>query len=334
MRRIRTVLGDLAPEQLGRTNTHEHVFQVSPLLAGDEIDDPQRSAQEIASLRDSGFEAMIDATPIGLGRRPRELATISRDTGVHVVATTGFHRDAHYGGGPAEDPLQGLDVQQRTAQMLADIEQGMPLEDRDPAAARTDVPAGVLKVGLEYWDITPDESRTIEAIGAVHRRTDAPVLVHLEFCTAAHEVLTALEENGVDPSAVLLAHADRAPDLGLHQELVDRGAMLGFDGMARSRVRTDQELLEHTEALLASGRTRIVLGGDVARARRYRAYGGMPGLAYLGERYLPRLRRRIGDQALHQLLVENPQHYLARNYPPRPDGTDGPTPSAADREVA
>ena len=35
-------------------------------------------------------------TPFGLGRRTRELAWISKETGVHVVAATGLHRAAHY----------------------------------------------------------------------------------------------------------------------------------------------------------------------------------------------------------------------------------------------
>ena len=31
---VRTVLGDVAADRLGRTNYHEHLFQVSPLLIG------------------------------------------------------------------------------------------------------------------------------------------------------------------------------------------------------------------------------------------------------------------------------------------------------------
>ena len=34
---IRTVLGDIDPTTLGPTNYHEHLFQVSPLLRGDEL---------------------------------------------------------------------------------------------------------------------------------------------------------------------------------------------------------------------------------------------------------------------------------------------------------
>jgi len=55
----------------------------------------------------------------------------------------------------------------------------------------------------------------------------------------------------------------------------------------------------------------VVLGGDVARRSRYRAYGGMPGLDYLPRRFLPRARQRLGDAVVHGLLVDNPAAVLA-----------------------
>lgn len=312
MTAVRTVRGDVDPSVLGPTNAHEHVFQVSPLLPGDELEDPDRSAQEISLLARSGFASMIDATPIGLGRRPAAVRRISAATGVHIVASTGFHRDAHYGHG---HPLLALNVAQKTAWMQRDVTVGMAVDDAaDPPPADPPVRAGMLKVGIEYWAITAAERATLEAIAQVHAATDAPVMVHLEFCTAAHEVLDLLTSLGVPETAVLLAHADRSPDAGLHLELMARGASLGYDGMARSKVRSDEELLELTERVVARGGDRLLLGGDVARASRYVSYGGMPGIAYLGERYLPRLRARIGDEALAGMLVAAPARLLGRTW--------------------
>jgi predicted metal-dependent phosphotriesterase family hydrolase len=114
----------------------------------------------------------------------------------------------------------------------------------------------------------------------------------------------------VRPSRVVLAHADRNPDPGLHLDLAARGAVLGYDGMARPRSRTDAELLDLTADVVAAGAT-VVLGGDVARRSRYESYGGMPGLAYLGRRYLPRLAERIGHEALSDILTSNAHRWLA-----------------------
>ena len=315
---IRTVLGDLDPAELGPTNYHEHLFQVTPLLPGDELDDENASGAEAAMLKASGFAAMVDATPFGLGRDPEAVARISAGTGLHVIATTGRHREAHYGD---DHPMQVWDAERLADLFIADVRTGMPADDAvvfespDVPRARTasgaPVRAGMLKGGIDYWRISPFERTTLEALAAAHRATNAPVMVHLEFCTAAHEVLDLLAAGGVASDRVVLAHADRDPDPGLHASLIERGAYLGYDGFARPRTRSDAELLALTERVAElAGADRIVLGGDVARRTRYIAYGGMPGLAYLGERYLPRLRSAIGADAVDRMLVANPARLL------------------------
>jgi phosphotriesterase-related protein len=317
---VRTVLGDVDPASLARVDCHEHLFQVSPLLPGDELDDEHASGVEALLLLRSGFEAMVDATPFGLGRDPAALARISRETGLTVVATTGRHRSAHYAG---DHPIRSWDAGQLAELFVADVQDGMPASDSDLARfpgrasapaigpAGEPVRAGLLKGGIDYWHIGEFERVTLDALGTAHRTTGAPVMVHLEFCTAAHEVLDLLAGEGVASDRIVLAHADRDPDAGLHTSLTERGAYLGYDGFARPRTRSDAELLTLTEAVVADGGgDRIVLGGDVARATRYIAYGGMPGLAYLGERYLPRLRALIGDDAVERMLVTKPARLL------------------------
>lgn len=310
---IRTVLGDIDPASLGSVNTHEHLFQVSPLLPGDELDDAQRSADEAARLRDSGFDAMIDATPIGLGRRPAAVAAISASTGLRVIASTGIHREAHY---PDGHPLRALDAEARAALFIRDLRDGLPTGDSGDAETAVDgsgapVRAGLIKTGIGYWSISSFERTTLEAAATAHAATGAAIMVHLEHGTAAHEVLDLLVSLGVRAGRVMLAHADRLLDAGHHVELLERGAALGYDGCARWRDRSDEELLTLTAAVIERGHDRILLGGDVARASRYVAYGGMPGLAYLGDRYLPRLRARIGDAAVERMLVQHPRELLA-----------------------
>lgn len=312
---VRTVLGDRDPASLGRVNYHEHLFQVSPLLVGDDLVDEACSQEEARSLAASGFETMIDATPIGLGRNAGALARISNATGLTIIATTGTHREAHY----ADDHwMRDTSVPERARLFLNDLTLGIPQCDgpgeaglaAGPTGSR--VRAGLLKVGIGYWSITNFERKTLQAVALAQLATGAPVMVHLEFCTAAHEVLNLFAAAGVPANRIALAHADRDPNPALHLELAERGAFLGYDGMARPRTRSDAELIDLTEQVVAGGAGKqILIGGDVARRTRYRAYGGLPGLAYLGECYLPLLSARVGVAAIDDMLVHAPRRFLA-----------------------
>ncbi len=312
---VRTVLGDIEPGALGRTDYHEHLFQASVLLPGDDLDDERRSTQEAAALCGAGLDAMVDATPIGLGRDPAALARASAATGLTIVATTGLHREAHY---PAGHWVHEVTERDWTDRFVAELTRGQPAgEGTSPqqvalAPDGRPVRAGLLKAGISYWSWTHFERRTLACVAAAHSLTGAAVMVHLEHGSAAHQVLDVLASDGVPPARVVLAHVDRNPDPDLLAELATRGAYLGCDGMARHRDWPDSALVELLSSLVAAGATqRLLLGGDVARRSRYVAYGGMPGLQYLPDRFLPRVLRATSPDVVRTILVDNPARLLS-----------------------
>lgn len=304
---VRTVLGDIVPEKLGPTDYHEHLFQALPSLAGDELDDLERSLQETVLLKDAGIDALVDLTPLGLGRDPAGLTEIAKRSGMHVVAATGVHREAHYGADHWIHRLEPEDLVRRFERELTDAFDGS--QGGEPV--RLPGRAGVIKVGTSYWHISDFERKILECAGEAHRRTGAPVVCHLELGTAAWEVADMLEQAGVPRDRLALAHMDRNPDPGLHAELAASGLYLGYDGPARTKYRTDAEIIA---CLLATaeraGSERFLLGGDVARRSSFVAHGGLPGMAYLPERFIPRLAREGGEALVDQILVHNPATFL------------------------
>ena len=78
---IRIVLGDIEPRELGRTNVHEHLLMRSPLLRGEELDDRDKSSTEATEMRRAGIDALVELTPIGLGRDPEGVANIAEGSG-------------------------------------------------------------------------------------------------------------------------------------------------------------------------------------------------------------------------------------------------------------
>lgn len=319
---VRTVRGDVFPDDLGAIDYHEHLFHRSPLLPGEDLDDEQASGEEFGALVAAGFAGIIDATPIGLGRRPAALARIAARSGAVIVASTGRHRDAHY---PDPGWLDHLDLEDvfvrelvdgiaETDGAYADGAAGVAAAGGWPTialAGGAPVRAGIIKLGIDYWRISRPERAAIEAAGAAHMRTGAPIMVHTERASAVPELLDLLSGAGAPASRVAIAHADRNPDPPLHADIAARGAYLGYDGAARYRDWPESVLVDCLAAVVSAGYTdRLLLGGDVARRSSYAAYGGMPGLAYLGRRFLPRIRERVGADVARTILIDNPARLL------------------------
>jgi predicted metal-dependent phosphotriesterase family hydrolase len=308
---VRTVLGDIRPVDLGVLDYHEHLFQASPLLKGEELADESLSAQEATLLHTHGVGAMVEATPIGLGRNVEAVARISAATGLTVVHTTGAHHSAHYS---EHDPLLTLPVDELAERFIAEIVEGFLTENQLPALGPHGSPvrAGLVKAGVRYWAMNPFEKRVLEACGRAALQTGCAVMVHLDYGSAAHEVLDIFESHGLQPRRIVLAHMDRNLDPGLHADLASRGAYLGYDGMARHRDAPDSAILDCLSAAVDLGAgSRIVLGGDVARASRYTSYGGMPGLAYLPQRFLPRLAERVSREIYRAVTRDNGAQLLS-----------------------
>jgi len=291
------VLGPIPAAELGVTDAHDHLFLRSPALPGQDFDDVEGAVEEVAG---SDLEAIVEVTPIGLGRNPAGMRAVSERTGVHIVAATGYHRDAHY---PPGHWVHTATEEQLAERMIADLQHGM-----DGEAAR----AGVIKAGASYQRIMPSEGRRLIAAAAASKETGAPVLVHTEIGTMGHEIVDLLTREGVAPDRIILAHLDRNPDLELHREIADRGVWLEYDTVGRIKYRPDSQLLD----LIAGGRQdRIMLGLDLGQRDYFRAFGGGPGLGYLMNSFVPRLRKCIGDDAVRGILVDNPARAFALTKP-------------------
>jgi len=299
-----TVLGPIPSTQLGVTDAHDHLFLRSPALAGQEFEDVDSATKEVASGKISGLQAIVEVTPIGLGRHPAGLRAVANATGVHVVAATGYHRDAHY---PEGHWVREASVELLTERILDDLQQGMHPDDWLSSAPPDPARAGVIKAGASYQRISRLEERRLMAAAMASRQTGAPILVHTEIGTCAHDIVDLLLREGVAANRVILAHMDRNPDVELHSAVAERGVKLDYDTPGRIKYRPDSQLLDIIEGMVSAGHAgSIMLGLDLGQRDYFRAYGGGPGLTYLMDTFVPRLRKRVGSEVVDRVLVANP----------------------------
>jgi phosphotriesterase-related protein len=322
MRAVQTVLGPVAPAELGPTDAHEHLFLRTPALSGEAFTELEPMVAEASAVRAAGARAVADLTPIGCGRDPRRLRQLAQRTGLHVIAATGFHRDAHY---PAGHWLHTEPEEVLAELLVADLLDGMDERDwQGPRPRPGPARAGVVKLGASYQTLTASERRRLAAGALAAVRTGAPVVVHCELGTMGPELLDLLAEHGVPPDRVALAHLDHNPDPGLHAELAERGAFLMYDGAGKVKYHPDSLLIELIARMAEGGRAgSLLLGGDVARRGNLRAYGGGPGMAHLFAVLVPRLRKALGAELVERLVVANPARAFAFEPPDAAGPADG-----------
>jgi predicted metal-dependent phosphotriesterase family hydrolase len=304
---VRTVLGDLAPDRLGVTDSHDHLFFRTPLLPGQEVDDPAAAAAELRTFADLGGRTVVQWTPFGMGQRPNDLADLARTTGVNIVAATGLHQAAHYDA----DELERL-YPRLTELFVEELTQGM----RDGESVK----AGLIKVAGEFHHLDAHAHRTMAAAAEAHHATGAPIAVHHELGTAALDVLGLLcGDLDVPPARVVLGHLNRSPAQGMHREVAATGAFIAFDGPSRANHATDWRLLDSIAALADAGHgDQLLLGADTTTARARASTGEGPGMPFLLSGLRPRIERGLGEALARAILVENPQRAFAAEWSDTP----------------
>jgi phosphotriesterase-related protein len=291
--RVRTVLGDIAPEDLGVCDAHDHLFLTSPMFPGQELNDTAAARAELGAFRAAGGAAVVQWTPYGLGRRAADLPELSRATGVTLVCATGLHQAAHY----TPELLAGL--RGRLAEVfVSELTEGI---------GTTGVRAGLIKVAGGFHALDAHARWTMTAAAEASRATGAPIAVHLEMGTGALDVLDLLcGELDVPGERVVLGHLNRSPDPVVQREAARSGCWLAFDGPSRAHHATDWRMPGAVRDLAEAGfADRLLLGCDTVLAGA-RSVDGGPGMPYLLRRVRPRLVAELGTELVERILTEHP----------------------------
>ena len=252
---IRTVLGDIAPEELGVCYSHEHLI-IDPSFATEQnpeflLDSVERAVEELCELKVMGVGACVDSMPMECGRNLEKLAEISRRTGIHILAPTGLHLEKYYS--PAQNAdFSALDANELTYLFCTDI---YP----DPKVIWHTFPVwcGLIKIAaLEQWD---ERTKTLfKAAARAQAATGAPILTHTENGELALEQAIFLRDKGANLRHVVLSHLDRKPDVETHRAILNTGVTVEYDSHFRWGQRQPNPTLELLRQLLPEFPDQIV----------------------------------------------------------------------------
>jgi phosphotriesterase-related protein len=179
--------------------------------------------EELAAFREVGGRSLVDLTMPGVGRDPAWLAGIARASGLHVVMGCGWYRAA------------------RTTRPDAD----RPTIGRRPGDELVrEATAGVGRYGHPTRDHRRDRDRQALGIGAggarpsaagrAARRSGLGLTTHSVLSAVGLAQLRIFEDEGADPTRVVIGHADSYPHLDHYLAIIERGASIEFDFLGMS----------------------------------------------------------------------------------------------------
>ena len=311
---IRTVQGDRDIKKLGICQCHEHLFiemdksyEISPTLYMDSL---YKSTNELRNYKISGGDIIVDAQPVFAGRMAEHLIKASAFSGVHIIASTGFHKIIFY---YDEAYIFNRDEQYITDLYIDEITTGMVSSKKDgfrPLNAR----AGIIKTAVDSGGIFANQiyEKLFAAAANAALATGAPILCHVEQGADAHEVARFFMDRGLAANRLILCHLDRARyDFAYHKEVLQTGVYLEYDTINRLKYLSNEQEVRLICAMLEAGfEDRLLLSLDTTN-QRLRAYGADMGLDYIMHEFVPQMKSTgIPDQSIYKMQSHNAKEAL------------------------
>jgi len=301
---VTTVRGAIPAEELGITQTHEHIW----LNAYEHynsyqfvLEDVDTMVAELGEFSRRGGKSIVEVTTPEIGRDPLALKAISEKSGVHIIMGCGWYREFGY---PPE-------VKEKTSRELADdliaeIECGV----RD-----TGVRPGIIgEIGTGVRCILPAEERVFRAAALAQRKTGLAITTHTtRWGELALEQIEMLDDFGADLARVIIGHLGDRIGVRHLLPLAARGVYLEIDNIGYIDYQPEWVRADNVAALISEGFVkRILLSQDICLLSHLKYQNGN-GYGYLLETFIPLLKERgVSDEDIEMMLVKNPARVLAR----------------------
>jgi phosphotriesterase-related protein len=290
---IMTVNGPVEPGELGIADAHSHLY-IAPVPGGAAdapvLTDEEGIGRELRAFRAAGGGAIVDCQPGGCGRDGRVLRLLSAQSGILVVAATGFHRRLYY---PPDAPIFAMSAKAAADYFREEIASGL-IETRtdDHRPQTTDqhdpfpvdyrpspvVYPGLIKIAAEA-SLEASPWWLLEAAAAVAKETGYAIEMHTERGAAVEAFLIFFAAQGLSPRRLVFCHVDKRPDFGLHRELAQAGVMLEYDTFFRPKYEPERNVWPLIHEMAAAGLAgQVALATDMADAGLWAELGGGPGL--------------------------------------------------------
>ena len=219
---IQTVNGKIKKGDLGKALIHEHISCASNNFIkafGTKWLDRDRLAGYASDVlvqakKEYNIGLFVDGTPIDLGRDISLLKKVSEESGVEIVASSGFYY------------FPSLEFVSNTAQDIGEL----LIEEYENGIEGTGIKPGILKCATGNMGFTNDISKRFEAVCYAQRETGLPIYVHCEHKgNIAFEQIDFFKDKGVNLEKVIIGHSALRMDFDYLKKILDSGCYISID---------------------------------------------------------------------------------------------------------
>ena len=306
MTQLMTTLGAKSAAEVGLILPHEHIFvDLGPIgqnayLTADPADVVRVMVPYIEQIKAQGVTALVECTPVGVGRRADIDRAVSLATNFPVVVPTGIYREpwipawAHQA---SEEELRNWMLKELTGEI-----------------ENSGVQAAWIKLSAGDDGITECEAKLLRAAAQAGAATGAIIGSHTIRGRVVAEQPDLLEAVGYTADRFIWIHTQAEPDFELHLAMARRGCWLEYDAIG-AQAFPDEWFIERIQRLLDAGfGHRLMLSHDRGWYDPSQPGGGkINPYTPLVEHFLPKLRQAGVDEATVRLLTQtNPFQAYAR----------------------
>lgn len=341
--KVQTVLGDINPDLIGMTSSHEHIlwdmsaYFEEPESAEDRelahqpvsmenlhriravphinVDnmlqtDEHIAISELQHFKKAGGGTIVELSQNGLARNPSGLALVARATGLNIVMGSGYYVGLSH----------PEDMDDRTEDSIADE----IIRDITVGVGDTGIRSGIIgEIGCSF-PFTDNEKKVLRACAIAQRRTGAAINIHPSIDDATMlENIDVLKDAGADLTRVAISHVDGYGfNLSTRLKVLESGCFVEYDGFGQAiyhffymgriaNAMSDIQRITDIMQLIDAGYlNQILIAQDFCFKSCLAAYGGY-GYGHIITNLVPFMRAKgMSEEQIHALLVDNPRRLL------------------------
>ena len=316
---VLTVLGPVPANELGIVLVNETLLSVypgaeyAPEITIDRSEVFEILKNKMLDFKRLGGKTIVDQSGMFHGRDVWLYETLSKTTGIHIIASTGLGPEKLLSGyftAPQTNPPTPWPGEKFAGLFIKEIQQGIPVPRVERAGQ-----AGLVTSVATATGITEIEENLFRGCGLTSLETG--VAVSVQYGADAVHDLNVILNTGIEADRVIIGSVDRLDAVANNEaeKIAQKGAFVAINHVgwgAEDGYINDTERVELIKTLIDKGYVNQILISSSAVGVAKGHSASDLSYSYMLEKFVPQLvKAGVSQQHIRTILEQNPQRILA-----------------------